>query len=96
MTQIKITSSTFDIVTLEIDPKLFNDIDAAAAGQTYNCELNFDDSDFDCEFDNCTRQTLPSISFLDMAPAQSVMTNCAAHYPVVLDLALDLIDASLA
>ena len=85
MTQIKITEISTNALALEIDPLIFNDIDAAEAGENYNCEINFADSDFDCEHESCDNQTLPSISFLDLSPAQSIMTNCLAHYPAVND-----------
>jgi hypothetical protein len=70
-------------VTLNLDPKLFDDFDA---DENYNVEINFVDSDFDCEHDDCESQTLPSISFLDWAPGQSVMTCCLAHFPAVIQL----------
>jgi len=84
MAQIKITEISTRSMTLEIDPLVFNDIDASEAGEIYNCEIA-DSADFDCEFDDCENQTTPSISFLDMAPAQSIMTNCLSHYPTVND-----------
>ena len=85
MSQIKITSAASDVLTLEIDPLVFNDFDAAENNEIYNCEINFAPSDFDCEFFDCESQTLPSISFLNDSPVQSVMTNCLAHYPDVYE-----------
>lgn len=82
MTQIKITDTATNAMTLEIDPTIFNDFDT---DENYNCEINFAGSDFDCEHESCENQTLPTISFLDWSPAQSIMTNCLSHYPVIND-----------
>jgi len=84
MTQIKIIKKTDDTLTLEIDPLVFDDTDAADDNELYNVEINFADDDFDCEHDDCTEQTLPSVSFLDMSPVQSIMTNCLSHQPQAL------------
>ena len=82
MSHITIIEKTLDALTLSIDPTIFDDFDA---DENYNCEINFADSDFYCEHESCDNQTLPSISFLDWSPAQSIMTNCLAHYPTVND-----------
>jgi len=82
MSHITIIEKTLDALTLSIDPTIFDDFDA---DENYNCEINFADSDFDCEHDDCESQTSPSISFLDDSPVQSIMTNCLSHYPSVND-----------
>jgi hypothetical protein len=84
MTQIKIIEKTADALVLEIDPMLFNDLDAAENNDVYNVQINFTDTDYDCEFDDCAEQTLPSVSFLDDSPVQSIMTNCLSHQPQAL------------
>jgi|LakMenEpi03Aug12_release.lakeMendotaPanAssembly.Ray.scaffolds.fasta_scaffold359974_3 hypothetical protein len=84
MTQIKIIKKTDDTLTLEIDPLVFDDTDAADDNELYNVEINFADDDFDCEHDDCVESSLPSISFLDMSPVQSIMTNCLSHQPQAL------------
>jgi hypothetical protein len=82
MSNITIIETASDALTLSIDPSIFDDFDA---DENYNVQINFADSDFDCEHDDCIEQTLPSISFLDDSPVQSIMTNCLAHYPAVND-----------
>ena len=84
MTQINIIEKTDDTLTLTIDPLVFNDTDAADANELYNVQINFADDDFDCEHDDCVEPSLPSISFLDMSPVQSIMTNCLSHQPQAL------------
>lgn len=82
MSHITIIENSSDAFILSIDPSIFDDFDA---DENYNAQINFADSDFDCEHDDCIEQTLPSISFLDDSPVQSIMTNCLAHYPAVND-----------
>lgn len=82
MSHITIIENSSDAFILSIDPSIFDDFDA---DENYNVQINFADSDFDCEHDDCIEQTLPSISFLDDSPVQSIMTNCLAHYPAVND-----------
>jgi hypothetical protein len=82
MSNITIIETTSDALVLSVNPTIFDDFDA---DENYNCQINFADSDFDCEHDDCIEQTLPSISFLDDSPVQSIMTNCLAHYPTVND-----------
>jgi hypothetical protein len=78
--KIAIIEKTLDALVLSVDPTIFDDFDS---DENYNVQINFADSDFDCEHDDCIEQTLPSISFIDDSPVQSIMTNCLAHYPVV-------------
>jgi hypothetical protein len=82
--KITIIKKTLDTLALSVDPTIFDDFDA---DENYNVQINFSDSDsdFDCEYDDCESQTMPSISFFENSPAQSVMTNCLAHYPVIND-----------
>ena len=80
--KITIIEKTLDALVLSVDPTIFDDFDA---DENYNVQINFADSDFDCEHDDCESQTMPSISFIDDSPVQSIMTNCLAHYPVVND-----------
>jgi hypothetical protein len=82
MSNITIIETTSDALVLSVNPTIFDDFDA---DENYNVQINFADSDFDCEHDDCIEQTLPSISFLDDSPVQSIMTNCLAHYPAVND-----------
>jgi hypothetical protein len=82
MSNITIIETISDALILSVDPTIFDDFDA---DENYNVQINFADSEFDCEHDDCIEQTLPSISFLDDSPVQSIMTNCLAHYPAVND-----------
>jgi len=82
MSNITIIETISDALILSVDPIIFDDFDA---DENYNVQINFADSEFDCEHDDCIEQTLPSISFLDDSPVQSIMTNCLAHYPAVND-----------
>ena len=80
MSNITIIETISDALILSVNPTIFDDFDA---DENYNVQINFADSEFDCEHDDCIEQTLPSISFLDDSPVQSIMTNCLAHYPAV-------------
>jgi hypothetical protein len=82
MSNITIIETISDALILSVDPTIFDDFDA---DENYNVQINFADSEFDCEHDDCIEQTLPSISFLDDSPVQSIMTNCLSHYPIVND-----------
>ena len=82
MSNITIIETISDALILSVDPIIFDDFDA---DENYNVQINFADSEFDCEHDDCIEQTLPSISFLDDSPVQSIMTNCLAHYPAIND-----------
>jgi hypothetical protein len=82
MSNITIIETISDALILSVDPTIFDDFDA---DENYNVQINFADSEFDCEHDDCIEQTLPSISFLDDSPVQSIMTNCLAHYPAIND-----------
>jgi len=82
MSNITIIETISDALILSVDPIIFDDFDA---DENYNVQINFADSEFDCEHDDCIEQTLPSISFIDDSPVQSIMTNCLAHYPAVND-----------
>lgn len=95
-TQIKITNRIPESLFLNADPLLFSDTDASAAGEIYNLELVYRNSDFDCEFDNCEHDSesdLPvaTISFLDFSPVQSIRTDCLSHYPDFVSVILKLI-----
>ena len=84
MSQIEIIEKTENKLVLEIEPAVFDDTDA---DENYRVEINFDDDEFYCEHDDCENPdepTGPSVSFLDWAPAQSLMSQCLSHQPKAL------------